>query len=101
MVLAAGGTVLRPGLVYGEGAGGMFGKLRNTVRTAKVIPMIDDGSAPQYLLHERTLAEAVRLATAPLPEVITRANPQPVPFRDLLRTLARQEGRNPFLVPLP
>jgi nucleoside-diphosphate-sugar epimerase len=98
LVLAAGGDVLRPGLVYGDGEGGMFGSLRKTVAKARVIPMIGDGSAPQYLLHEAMLAAAVR---AELRGVVTVADPAPVAFRDLLRRIAAQEGRTVTLVPVP
>jgi len=98
LVLAAGGDVLRPGLVYGAGKGGMFGSLRKTVGKAKLIPLIGDGSAPQYLLDEATLGEAVR---ARLAGVVTVADPAPVAFKDLLLRIAAAEGKNVMLVPVP
>jgi nucleoside-diphosphate-sugar epimerase len=101
----AQGVVLRLGLVYGNRSSGTFGNLRNIVRTARIIPLIGDGTTPQYLLHERTLAEVVRRAVRgdfdregnPL----TLAQPEPIAFRDLLRHIARSEGRRVFLVPVP
>jgi nucleoside-diphosphate-sugar epimerase len=98
MVLAAGGNVLRPGLVHGGGEGGMFGSLRQTVARAKVIPLIGDGSAPQYLLPEKLLAQAVRMD---FKGVLTVADPQPEAFRDLLRRIAAEQGKSPVLVPVP
>jgi nucleoside-diphosphate-sugar epimerase len=98
MVLAAGGNVLRPGLVYGDGEGGMFGSLRKTVGKARVVPLIGDGSAPQYLLHEKVLARAV---LTEFEGVVTVAEPVPVPFRELLLRIAAEQGRRVRLVPVP
>jgi nucleoside-diphosphate-sugar epimerase len=98
MVLAAGGNVLRPGLVYGDGEGGMFGSLRKTVGKARLIPLIGDGSAPQYLLDEKVLAQAV---LADFDGVVTVADPAPVPFRELLLRIAVEESRQVRLVPVP
>jgi nucleoside-diphosphate-sugar epimerase len=102
-VLAAGGIVLRLGLVMGDG--GMFGSLRASVATARFVPMIGSGKAPQYLLPAATLAAAVQAAlrgdfdAAPGP--ITLANPTPVPFRDMVQRLAREAGRQVTLLPVP
>ncbi len=52
LVLEMGGTVIRPGLVWGDSPGGMFGSLRKQVASEKIIPLIGNGSAPQYLVHE-------------------------------------------------
>jgi nucleoside-diphosphate-sugar epimerase len=96
LVLAAGGNVLRAGLVHGEG--GMFASLRKTVAKARVIPLIGNGTAPQYLLPEALLARAVRLDFT---GVLTLATPAPIAFRDLLRQLAAAQGTSPVLVPVP
>jgi nucleoside-diphosphate-sugar epimerase len=102
-VLEAGGIVLRLGLVMGNG--GMFGSLRATVAKGKIVPMIGSGKAPQYLLPEATLVEAVQAALGGRFDAehapITLANPTPVPFRDMVRRLAREAGRNVVLVPVP
>jgi nucleoside-diphosphate-sugar epimerase len=105
MFLDAGGTVLRLGLVYGYGNGGLFGSLRSAVRGGRFVPLIGRGTAPLYLLHEATLGEVARKAirgafngaTGP----ITIANPDGIPFRDLVRSIAEAEGRTVTLVPLP
>jgi len=104
LVLARWGTVIRPGLVWGATPGGMFGSLRKQVATAKFIPLIGDGRAPQYLVHEEDLGAAVLRAAQgdrALQPRITLAAPQPWPFRDLLLAIARSEGRQPTLVPVP
>jgi nucleoside-diphosphate-sugar epimerase len=97
-------TVLRLGLVYGSGDGGVFGNLRRTLNTARIVPMIGNGQAPQYLLDEDSLGEVIQRAVrgefsgqlAP----ITIANPQPIPFRDLLNSLA-PPNKKPYLIPIP
>jgi nucleoside-diphosphate-sugar epimerase len=105
MALHADGVVLRLGLVYGDGGGGLFGNLRRVVRTSRFIPIIGDGKAPQYLLHERALAHVVRCAVrgdfAGEPRPITVAQPEPVQFRDVLQHIAAEEGRSVSLIPVP
>ena len=102
-VLAAGGIVLRLGLVMGDG--GMFGALRKTVARAKLVPMIGSGRAPQYLLPAETLVQAVQAAIRgdfdAEPGPITLANPTPVPFRDMVRRLGQEAGRQVTLLPVP
>jgi nucleoside-diphosphate-sugar epimerase len=105
MALGRQGVVLRPGLVYGDGEGGTFGNLKKIVRTARLVPMIGNGRAPQYLLHEQTLAEVVRRAIGGAfdgaARPITVAQPEPIAFRALLEYLAASEGRTIMLVGLP
>lgn len=90
---AAGAVIVRPGLVWGPAAGGMAGTLRRLSRLP-LTPVIS-GAGHQFTVHEDDLADAVvALATAdPLPLVpIGLAHPQPVPFRDLVKALARLDG---------
>jgi nucleoside-diphosphate-sugar epimerase len=105
IALENGGLVIRPGLVYGSGPGGMFGKLAAQVRKSSVIPMIGDGSQIQFLVHEEDLcaflekfcAEQIKLS----PRILTAANAQPWPFKKLLLEIARALGKNPKFIPLP
>lgn len=105
MFLDAGGTVLRLGLVHGAGQGGMFGTIRAAVRKGKAVPMIGRGTAPQYLLDAATLGEVVRRAIAgdliDTNAPITLARPEPIMFRDLVRSIAAAEARAIVPVPLP
>jgi nucleoside-diphosphate-sugar epimerase len=96
-------VVVRPGLVYGPGWGGMAGTLRRLAR----LPVLPDfgPAARQFTVAERDFAAAVvALAQAervpPFPVGI--AYPEAVPFRDLLRALATSTGRPaPRFVPVP
>ena len=98
------GIVLRPGLIYGESCGGMFGALRDQIKRRSLVPMVGDGSYPQYLVHQDDLsAVIVRLLelqqdfAAPL----TIAHPNPIPLRVLLAAIAEREHRQPRCVPIP
>ena len=91
---AAGGCVIRPGLVYGERAAGMAGALQKITRLP-IVPLVA-GNSRQYPVHVEDLMTAIaKLAAAEtLPAgPIGVANPTPVTFRNLLVALAAQEGR--------
>ncbi len=93
-VLALGGTVVRPGLVWGDRPGGMFGALRQQTAKGGLVPMIGNGNYPQFLVHEDDLGEIVRRAT--LGEfgarVLTVAHPHPWPLKELILRMAREQG---------
>ncbi len=103
MVLEAGGTVIRPGLVWGNRPGGMFGSLRQQVSKGRSVPVIGDGRFPQFLVHEDDLAEAVvRAAQGEFgPRVLTVANPRIWLLRDLILRMAAEEGKTVRLVEIP
>jgi nucleoside-diphosphate-sugar epimerase len=104
-VLAAGGLVLRLGLVHGSGDGGMFGKIQQSVDAGRFVPMIGAGEGLQYLLDAESLQLAIRRALAGALDAIERpvllADERPVRFRDLVQNIARTRGRRPILVPVP
>jgi nucleoside-diphosphate-sugar epimerase len=107
LVLEAGGTVIRPGLVWGDRPGGMFGSLKQQVSKGKWVPMIGTGRYPQYLVHEDDLADAVRRAVDPATgdafagRVFTLAHPHGWPLRDLILGIAKKEGKAVELVGVP
>jgi nucleoside-diphosphate-sugar epimerase len=96
-------AVIRPGLVYGPGWGGMAG----TLRRLSGLPLLPDfGSrAVQFTVHEDDLATAV-LAIGEMEDAPTvpvgAAHPTAIRFRDLLTALAVDQGRpTPRFVPVP
>jgi nucleoside-diphosphate-sugar epimerase len=99
-----GFAVVRPGLVYGERSGGMMRALEKAVKARRVVPLIGDGSFPQYPVHEEDLAELVfalcQAGKAP-PEPVSAASGEAIPFRELLRRIAARHGRKPLFVPVP
>jgi nucleoside-diphosphate-sugar epimerase len=105
LALAGGTQVIRPGLVYGSGPGGMFGKLAAQVSKSSVIPMIGDGSQIQFLVHNEDLSAFIeRCASGEVritPRILTAANEQPWAFKQLLLEIARALGKKPKFIPLP
>jgi nucleoside-diphosphate-sugar epimerase len=104
---SVGGLVVRAGLVYGDGsptAGGMFGSLAASVRRG-LVPLVDGGIHPQYLIHEDDLWKLVGgfcEGTVQNPgKPVVAASPRAWPLRDLLSELARREGSHPRFVAIP
>jgi nucleoside-diphosphate-sugar epimerase len=104
---SAGALVVRAGLVYGDGpatSGGMFGSLAKSVQRG-VVPLIDGGKHPQYLIHEEDLWLLLKgfvegEVRDPGKPVVAAAS-KPWPLRDLLAELARRQGRHPRFVAVP
>jgi len=103
--LKDGALVIRPGLVYGPAAGGMFGRLVEQVRGSKVVPLIGDGSQIQYLVHAEDLSRFIGgFAAGKIAadgRIVSAAHPQPWPFRRLLEEIARGQGKKNGFLPLP
>jgi hypothetical protein len=82
----------------------MFGSLAKSVQRA-VVPLIDGGVHPQYLIHEGDLWLLVkRFVDGELPDPgkpVVAAASKPWPLRDLLAELARRQGRHPRFVSVP
>jgi len=102
-----GALVVRSGLVYGDGSpdeGGMFGSLARSARGG-LVPLLDGGGHPQYLVHEEDLFQVVRaycegeLANPGRPMVV--ASRRPWSLRELVAALARRQGRRPRFLPVP
>ena len=105
MALDSGALVIRPGLVYGRGPGGMFGKLVQQIRKSSFVPLIGDGSQIQFLVDQEDLADfSARYAGGEVkipPQILTAANEQPWPFKQLLMEIARWLDKKPRFIPLP
>jgi nucleoside-diphosphate-sugar epimerase len=103
-VALQGGVVIRPGLVYGERPGGMFGALKTQAGRGAIIPLLGNGRYAQYLVHEDDLAAAVIAAVSieKAPErPVTVAHPESWPLRSLMRQLAESQGSHPRFVSVP
>ena len=100
---ARGLCVVRPGLVYGAGRGGMAGTLYR-LATLPVLPDFGPG-AHQFTVSQHDFAAAlVALArTERLPALpVGVAHPDPVLFTELLTTFAASQGKpRPRFVPTP
>jgi nucleoside-diphosphate-sugar epimerase len=102
---AEGALILRPGLVYGDKAGGMYGSLESQVRTSGIIPLIGGGTQVLYLVHETDLSElALRycgLGFAAPAAPVTAAHSQPWTFRAILEEIAKHAQKRPKFVTVP
>jgi nucleoside-diphosphate-sugar epimerase len=105
IALDQGALVIRPGLVYGGGPGGMFGRLVGQVRQSSVLPIFGGGSQIQFLVHNEDLAAFIEHGaagqTTAAPRLLTAAHERPWPFRQLLLEIARGLGKKIKFVPLP
>lgn len=102
---SVGATVIRPGLVYGDHPGGVFGKLVQQVKRSRWIPLVGGGRAAQHLVHDADLGAFVRRALEgeipPGAGPILLAHDRPWTMRDMLDCIAAALGRQPVLVPVP
>ena len=103
--LPRGVFCVRPGLLWSDEPGGMFGKLARAARTLPLIPLVDGGSQKLALSQAEDLAAGVVdycqvSAEAPIEAQIT-AYPELLTFREILEHLAEQAGRNPRLFSFP
>ena len=102
---AVGSTVVRPGLVYGEDSGGMFGRLTRQVRGSRFVPIIVGGRQTQYLVHESDLGNLVlasidgRLPAGTGP--ISVAHEQGWKLKEILVQIAQSLGERVSFVPIP
>jgi len=108
IALANGALVIRPGLVWGNPASAMFGKLAEQVQKKSVIPMIGNGLQIQFLVHNEDLCRfieqfansGINSGQSQTSQILTAANPQPWPFKQLLLEIARAFGKQPKFIPL-
>jgi nucleoside-diphosphate-sugar epimerase len=102
--LELGGAVVRPGLVWSKNPGSLLGALERAARS-KLVPLIGDGSYPQYLVFDEDLAGLVlalcQADTPPVARAISAAHPEKRSLRSLLEQFARKQDAHPVFVPIP
>lgn len=89
---SVGACIIRPGLVYGQHPGGVFGGLVAQVKHKQKIPLLSGGGQKQFLLHDedlglfvlRYLAEEFGQPGSP----VTLAHPDALTLRRLLEQIA-------------
>jgi nucleoside-diphosphate-sugar epimerase len=102
---AVGGVVVRPGLLYGVGAGGMMGMLEKLVRALPMVPVLVGEDRPLYLAHQDDAAKLIALVAAGLDgengRPLTAAAQDPQSLREVLKAIAEAHGlrRSFFRVP--
>jgi nucleoside-diphosphate-sugar epimerase len=97
--------VIRPGLVYSDKPGGMFGRLVGQVRGARFVPILCGGRQTQFLVHDEDLGNVVEACLAGrVPagtEPITVAHEQGWELKEILTQIARALGKKGSFVPVP
>jgi nucleoside-diphosphate-sugar epimerase len=103
--LAAGGIVLRPGVIYGGRNLGIFGRLLKQVKYKKVIPLLTGNPCVLHLTRVDDLARIIDGALRGAWNLSGRAwvvaHPEPWPLRELLLAMAHGMDRRPIFLPTP
>lgn len=102
-VVAAGGVIVRPGLVYGGEARGLFGRLVNLVSIVPIIPAFLPAPRVQPIhvddLARVLLACSHKSSSGALVQCVPDFS---VPFHDFLRAIAGYRlGVSRFVLPVP
>src|SRR5207302_2506359 len=83
----------------------MLGALESAVTRRRFVPLIGDGSYPQYLVFDEDLARLVFALCQPDATAVRRpisaAHPEKHSLRGLLERLAKKHDRQPRFVPVP
>lgn len=95
-------AVLRPGLVIGPGASGLFAQLARAATRLHVVPVFAGGRQPLQTVHVAEVAEAVlRIASGGLTGTFVLAEPDAIDLATFLRMMTREMGVRCLFVPLP
>ncbi len=100
-----GVLIVRPGLVFATGAGGMVGSMLRLVRDRKILPMVGSGNHELYLCHVddlcRLVLEAARRPSGEIRSPLVAAAEQSLTFKRILQRLAATQGKRVVLIPVP
>ncbi len=103
-VLERGGDAVRPGLVFGALAGGLFGSLSAAIASRRAMPMVGGGWQRQFVTHDESLCELVAALAAgsvSAPGPLFAAHEVPSTLRALARDIARAHGHGLRVLPVP
>ena len=104
-VLAAGGLVVPPCMVFGDARRSIFGMLTWHAQMP-LLPVFDGGFQPLWFVHREDLAQVVALVASQewrcLPSrIIAVSAGQPITFREVLKTLGLAQGKQLSVFPIP
>lgn len=96
---------IRPGLIYGEDLGGVFGSLvRQTVKS-RILPLVGNGRYFQWLLHENDLCTTIEKKltdhASSHGDVLFLSSKSPLTVRQLIKMIAQNMECNPLMVGIP
>jgi nucleoside-diphosphate-sugar epimerase len=100
-----GAILIRPGLVYGERAGGMVGSLSKLVSLPGFVPLVGRGDCSLHTAHADDLARLlVRVIAQPLGlegVPLVAAHRHAYTLREIMSVLAAAQGKRPRFLPIP
>jgi uncharacterized protein YbjT (DUF2867 family) len=103
LFLRAGGIVVRLALVAGNG--GVFGRMIRTVRQSRIVPLLDGGRAPVFLVPPDFLVDFVhRAITGPGPfagRTWHVHQPEPRSLAMVMQSIRRATASRCLFVPVP
>jgi nucleoside-diphosphate-sugar epimerase len=102
-VLERGGVVLRPGLVFGRHAGGLFGAMVRAISRRAVTPMVGGGRQRLFITHDASLCELVTAIVSGRVQpagALFAAREIPTTLRTVAHEIARARGRRLKVIPL-
>lgn len=104
IVLENDGVVLRPGLVFGVDAGGMFGAMTQALSKSTWVPMVGNGGQRLFVTHDKhlsTLALRIAIDQSSTGGPLFAACEIPTTLRTIATQIVRARGRRPTVIPLP
>ncbi len=103
--LKLGVTVIRPGLIYGQNPGGMFGALNKVTSLLPIIPVIGSGNNPMFLIHIEDLCKLVyKLTNGEINSILNpliAAHERSKSFKDVLNTMLNSKSKKAIFIPIP
>jgi nucleoside-diphosphate-sugar epimerase len=103
-VLARGGCVLRPGLVFGTHAAGLFGAMLESLSSSGLAPLVGGGWQRLFVTHDLALCKLVAETTAGRVSAtgpVFAAHEVPTTLRAIAREIAAARGRRLRVIPVP
>ena len=103
LVTECGGASFRAGVIFGEGAGGIFGSLLNTIRKESPIPIFSGGHQPLSVSWDKSIGKLVELLVREpnfSDKPILAAHKTEVTLRSLIEDIATAEGIQPRVIPV-
>jgi len=98
-------AIVRPGLVYGPGDAGLFGRMRSVLQKSPAVPLLGGGKALVQPIHVDDLAAALLQISEALAagecQDFNLGQADPITMKQLLQKIAEAEGLSRPLVTIP
>ncbi len=95
---------IRPGLIYGQNAKGMFGKIEKLVNFFPILPLINFGNQIIFPCKIEILIILINKLITLKDEkkiTITAASENKIYFKDLIKIIAEKQNKKIYLIPFP